>query len=221
MKRPLFFLLALFFTLSASSQLFKRGDIVEVDPSLSDSLKGAWQQATFWSFDSVTNKYTVKPADGHDIIIPSAYPEKWIRPVVNTQVINKYGPGAHINYEKRTTAIKLFKCNPSEAGVKKNIRSLMASRYKDHPYISVDFTSFKAQNGYDDKNNTGQQIYPYKIEMLVHLKRTLIMGGREYTEYQTWEFEDCIYEYATRKGKNCEFYPVTTSDAKLISRAWY
>jgi hypothetical protein len=96
----------------------------------------------------------------------------------------------------------------------------MATHYKDYPFIFVDFTSFKGQHGYDDKKFTGQQVYPYKIEMLVHLKRTLTMGGRQYTEYQTWEF-DRVYEYASRPGKSCEFYAVPSSDAKLVSRGWY
>lgn len=220
MKQSILFLLAILFKFTLSSQTFKKDDIVEVDPLLSDSLEGSWKHATVLDFDSAGNRYMVKLSDGNKMAIASKGPEKWIRPVVNKQVLNKYGPGAHIVYEKRTNAIKLFKCKPSEVYIKRNIRFLMASYYKDYPYISVDFTSFKAQHGYDDKKYNGQQIYPYKIEMLVHLKRTLIMGGKEYTEYQTWEF-DRVYEYATRRGNKCEFYPVSTSDAKLVSRGWY
>lgn len=220
MKQSFLFLLAILLTLSLSSQTFKKDHPVEVDPSLSDSLAGNWKPATVLEFDSAGKKYMVKLPDGSKLAIPSRDPEKWIRPVVNKQVLNKYGPGARIAYEKRTTAMKRFRCNPSEAGIKKNISSLMASQYKEYPYISVEYTSFKAQNGYDDKKNKGQFIYPYKIEMLVHLKRTLIMGGKAFTEYQTWEF-DREYEYATRPGKNCELYPLASHDAKLVSSGWY
>ncbi|MDZ4796152.1 MAG: hypothetical protein SGI83_17880 [Bacteroidota bacterium] len=220
MKQSFLFLLAILFTLTVSSQIFKKNDLVEVEPLLSDSLVSGWKQASVVDFDSAGKKYTVKLSDGNKMTIPSKDPEKWIRPVVNKQVLNKNSPGTRIIYEKRTNTLKLFKCKPSEVYLKRNIRFQMASQYIDYPYIYVDFTSFKAQNGYDDKKYKGQFVYPYKIEMLVHLKRTLVMGGREYTEYQTWEF-DRVYEYATRAGKSCEFYPVSTSDAKLVFSGWY
>jgi hypothetical protein len=220
MKRSFFFLLAILFTLTLSSQTFRKDDMVEVDPLLSDSQAPNWKHATVLNFDSTAKKYMVKLSDGDKMAIPSNNPEKWIRPVVNNQELNKYGPGARLPYEKRTNAMKGYKCSPSEVGIKKMIRSQMATHYKDYPFIFVDFTSFKGQHGYDDKKFTGQQVYPYKIEMLVHLKRTLTMGGRQYTEYQTWEF-DRVYEYASRPGKNCEFYAVPSSDAKLVSRGWY
>jgi hypothetical protein len=220
MKQLYFFLLAIFLTLTVSSQTFKKDDLVEVDPLLSDSPEGSWKQATVLDFDSTAKNYMVKLPDGNKMAIPSKTPEKWIRPVVNKQVLNKYGPGARIPYQKRDNVMKAIRCNPSEAGVKKNILSLMAGHYKDYPYISVEFTSFKGQHGYDDTKNKGQFVYPYKIEMLVHLKRTLQFGGRAYTEYQTWEF-DRIYEYATGPGKKCDFYAVPSSDAKLVSRGWY
>ncbi len=220
MKQSFLFLLSLLFTLAASSQLFKKDHLVEVDPLLSDSLEGNWKPATVLDFDSKGKNYMVKLSDGNKMAIPSKTPEKWIRPVVNKQVLNKYGPGARIPYQRRDYQMKAIRCNPSEAGVKKNILSLMAAYYKDYSHISVDVTSLKGQNGYDDPNNKGQFVYPYKIEMLVHLKRTLLFGGRAYTEYQTWEF-DRIYEYATRPGKKCAFYAVPSSDAKLVSKGWY
>lgn len=220
MKQLYFFLLTILLTLTASSQLFRKDDIVEVNSLLSDSPEGNWKQATVLHYDSVAKAYAVKLADGNKVTIPSSTPEKWIRPVVNKQVLNKYGPGARINYQKRDYVKKGIRCNPSETGVKRNILSLMAEHYTDYHYISIDFTSFKGQHGYNDNKNKGRFIYPYKIEMLVHLKRTLLFGGKAYTEYQTWEF-DRVYEYATMTGKNCEFYPVQTSDAKLISKGWY
>lgn len=220
MKQTFLVLLAFLFTLSASSQIFKKDDAVEVDPAMSASLAGPWKQATVVDYDAAGNQYMVKLSDGNKISIPSNNPEKWIRPVVDKHALNKYGPGAGIKYERRTNAMKFWKCAGSENIVKKNVKSLMASFYKDYPFISVDITSFKGQNGYDDKKFPREQVYPYKIEMLVHLKRTLIMGGKEYTQYQTWEF-DRVYEFATRPGKACEFYSTTSNDAKLISSGWY
>lgn len=219
--KPFFVLLFSFlFTLTLSAQIFKKDDRVEVEPLLSDSLETNWKQAIVLDFDTVNKKYAVKLQDGNKMTIPSGNPEKWIRPVVDKQTVNKYGPGARFPYEKRINAMKNIKCGGSEIIIKRNIRSQMAALFKDYTHFAIDFTSFKGQNGYDDKKYSGQQVYPYKIEMLVHLKRTLVMGGRQYTEYQTWEF-DRVYEYATRPGKTCEFYALPSHDAKLLSSRWY
>jgi hypothetical protein len=218
MKRSFIFLLTLLFTLTLSSQTFKKEDIVEVDPSLSDPGKNTWKQATVTGFDSAGKKYMVKLADGNKLAIPSKDPEKWIRPVAKTLAL--LGPGRPTRYENRDIVLKAFSCRPSELYIKRNVKAQLAGSYKDYTSIYVDFTSFKAQNGYDDTKVKGQHIYPYKIEMLVYLKRTLTFGGKQYTEYQTWEF-DRVYEYATRPGKNCEFYPVSPSGAKKISGGWY
>ena len=220
MKQFLFLLLFAFYSLCASAQLFKNEDLVEVEPTLSDTLASQWKKATVTGYDTSTKIYSVKLADGNKFTIPSKTPEKWIRPVVNKTVVNKYGPGARFPYQKTLYMQKNIRCNPSEAGVKKNISILMAGIYKEFTHIFVDFTSFKGQNGYDDKKIKGRFVYPYKIEMLVHLKRTLLFAGKEYTEYQTWEF-DRIYEYASKLKKGCEFYALPSSDAKLVSRAWY
>lgn len=217
--KPLFlFLQSVLFTLSLSSQALKKDDWVEVDPSMPDTLKNNWKQATVLQYDSAAKTYTVKLADGNKITIPSKNPEKWIRPVAKPLAM--LGPGRPIRYENREIVLRAFSCRPSEQYIKKNVKAHLASVYKEYTAIYVDFTSFKAQHGYDDTKVKGQHVYPYKIEMLVYLKRTLTFGGKQYTEYQTWEF-DRVYEYATRPGKKCEFYPVPASDAKQLSGGWY
>lgn len=218
MKSLLLFLQSIFFTLTLSSQDLKKDDMVEVDPSMPDTLKNNWKKATVLHYDSLAKTYTVKLTDGNKIIIPSKNPEKWIRPVAKPLAM--LGPSRPIRYENREIVLRAFSCRPSEQYIKKNVKAHLASFYKDYTAIYVDFTSFKAQHGYDDTKVKGQHIYPYKIEMLVYLKRTVTFGGKQYTEYQTWEF-DRVYEYATRPGKKCEFYPVPASDAKKLSGGWY
>ncbi len=220
MKQYVLILAALLLGFSARSQVLKNETHTEVDPLLSDTAEGTWKQAVILGYDSVANIYMVKLADGSKLNIPAKEPEKWIRPVEDKLTVNKYGPGARLPYQKRQVVMKYTKCNPSEAGIKKTITAQMAKLYKDYPFITIDFTSFKAQNGYDDPKNTSQFIYPYKIEMLVHLKRTLMFGKRQYTEYQTWEY-DREYAYATRPGKNCECYPQQLAAPKLLSSRWY
>ena len=96
----------------------------------------------------------------------------------------------------------------------------LAEHFKDYNEIFVDYNSFKAQNGYEDPKIKGRFVYPYKIEMRVFLKRTVLFGGKAYYEYQTWEY-DRVYEYATRGKKQCELYPVPANDAKMLSSGWY
>ncbi|MFN8288731.1 MAG: hypothetical protein U0U70_00600 [Chitinophagaceae bacterium] len=109
-----------------------------------------------------------------------------------------------IKYEKRTDLLKANDCNPSEVYIKKKVKAQLANFYAEYPEISVDFTSFKGQNGYNDKNNPSKFIYPYKIEMLVYLRRKVTKEGKELTENYTWKY-DAVYEYATLPGKKCEF----------------
>lgn len=219
MKQLLLLLFSIVITFSVSSQILKIDDAVEVDILLADSAKNTWKKATILSYDSVGKIYKVKVLDGDKMDIRSHDPEKWIRPVVDKQIVIKYGPAAKIPFQNRVAAIQAIDCRPSEKYIKKNLRSLMASEYKDFEHIYVDITKVKPQHGYDDSKNEGQFIYPYKIEMLVHLRRTLLMGGRLYTEYQTWEY-DREYAYATRGKKKCEFYPLQFAAPKLISRGW-
>lgn len=127
---------------------------------------------------------------------------------------------AGIIYEKRTDVLNAADCNASEAYLKKKVKAQLANYYKDYPYIAVDFTSFKGQNGYSDKEDPRKIIYPYKIEMLVYLKRKVMKEGKERTEYSTWKY-DAVYEYATKPQKKCEFYLVPSSQSTLISRKVY
>jgi hypothetical protein len=221
MKRLFTFLLfTAFFTTAAFSQTFKKDEIVEVDRSLQDSVEGKWERGTVAAFDTVGKIYTVELSEGGKATIPAGNPEKWIRPVVTGSGLNKYGQGVKFAYQYRNKAMNGFRCNGSEAGVKKNIRAKLAEHFKDYQFIAVEFTSFKAQHGYEDPKFKGQQVYPYKIEMLVHIKRTIFVRGKSYSEYQTWEY-DRVYEYASRPGKKCEFYPVPASDSKLLFSGWY
>ncbi len=124
---------------------------------------------------------------------------------------------AGITYEKRTDILNAPRCNASEVYLKKKVKAQLATYYKDHPYIAVDFTSFKGQNGYSDKEDAKRIVYPFKIEMLVYLKRSVIKEGKEHTEYTIWKY-DSEYEYATRPGKKCEFYIVPSSQITLITK---
>jgi hypothetical protein len=220
MKRSFFFLLGIIFSATVSSQLFKKNDPVQVDTLLSVPKEGKWQDAVVTNIDTVGKKYTVKLANEREMMIPYSDPGDWIRPVIDRTVVIKYGPGARLNYRNRTSEAKLAKCNASELGIQKNVRAQMANHFKEFSHILVEFTSFKAQHGYEDKKFKGQQVYPYKVDMLVHLRRSVIIRGQMFTEYQTWEFER-VYEYASRPGKKCEFYLVSEDDAEMSMRAWY
>lgn len=95
----------------------------------------------------------------------------------------------------------------------------MATYYEDYPYIAVDFTSFKGQHGYTDKEDATRIVYPFKIEMMVYLKRSVMKEGKEHTEYVIWKY-DSEYEYAT-KGKKCDFSIVPSSQITLITKQVY
>ena len=122
-----------------------------------------------------------------------------------------------ITYEKRTDILNAPKCNASEMYLKKKVKAQLATFYKEYPYISVDFSSFKGQNGYTDKKDRTRIVYPFKIEMLVYVKRNVMKEGKEATEYAIWKY-DSVYEYATKPGKKCEFYIVPSSQTTLIKR---
>lgn len=130
----------------------------------------------------------------------------------------KAPPG--ITYEKRTDILNAPRCNASEAYLKKKVKAQLATYYKDYPYIAVDFTSFKGQNGYSDKEDATRIVYPFKIEMLVYLKRNVMKEGKERTEYTIWKY-DSVYEYATKPGKKCEFYLVPSSQTTMVTRQMY
>jgi predicted YcjX-like family ATPase len=115
-----------------------------------------------------------------------------------------------IKYEKRTDWLNAKDCKASETYLKKKIKAQLAAAYTDYPDIAVDFKSFKGQNGYADKVKPGRFVYPYKIEMLVFLRRKINKEGKELTELTTWKY-DAVYEYATLKGGNCEFYKLPSS----------
>ena len=122
-----------------------------------------------------------------------------------------------VTYEKRTDMLNAPKCNASEAYLKKKVKAQLATYYKDYPHIAVDFTSFKGQNGYSDKEDPRRIVYPYKIEMLVYLKRNVMKEGKERTEYTIWKY-DSVYEYATKPRKKCEFYLVPSSQSTRIKQ---
>ena len=82
-----------------------------------------------------------------------------------------------IKYENRTDILHADDCNASEVYLKKKIKAQLANYYTDYPFIYVDFTSFKGQNGFNDKTNPKKIVYPYKIEMLVYLKRMITKDG--------------------------------------------
>lgn len=107
---------------------------------------------------------------------------------------------AQINYENPKDIPAAPKCNASEAYLKKKVKAQLADQYKEYPLIAIDFTSFKGQKGYNDKEDPRKIIYPYKIELFVYLKRKIMKDGKEYTEVSTWEY-DSVYEYATRPGE--------------------
>jgi hypothetical protein len=220
MKKLPALLFAILLTFSASAQLLRTDDAVEVDILLGDTLKNNWKKATVVGYDSVGKIYKVKILDGDRMDIPSRNPEMWIRPAITRNLLIKYGPGAKIPFQSREKMIQPVDCRPTEKFIKKNLRSLMAAEYKDFQFIHVEFPKYKPQHGYNDPHNEGQFIYPYELEWLVHLKRDVMMGGRLYTEYQTWEY-DREYAYATRGKKKCEFYPLEMDPPKLVSRGWF
>lgn len=123
--------------------------------------------------------------------------------------------GQGIVYENRQDILKADKCNASEVYLKKKVKAQLANFYKDYPYISVDFHSFKGQKGYEDKVIPGKFVYPFEIEMLVYLKRTVVKEGKELTEVCTWKY-DSEYEYSTSRGKKCEFRIVPSSQISLV-----
>lgn len=205
-------------SLSLFSQVLKKDQLVEVNARLMDTGRISWTKAMIQEVDTVRKLYRVKLEDDRKLEIPSTVPEKWIRP--DAKKLALLGPDKQIRYERSSLLIRAFSCRPSETYIKRNVKARIAEYFKDYPSLFVDITSFKAQNGYDDRKVKNQQVFPYKIEMLVYLKRTVLFGGKEFYEYQTWEF-DRVYEYATRPNKQCDFYAVPSSDARLLSQGWY
>ena len=124
---------------------------------------------------------------------------------------------AGITYEKRTDILNAPKCNASEVYLKKKVKAQLATYYNEYPYIAVDFTSFKGQNGYSDKEDATRIVYPFKIEMLVYLKRNVLQEGKQATEYVIWKY-DALYEYATKPKKKCDFRLVPSSQITLITK---
>lgn len=124
-------------------------------------------------------------------------------------------PGTNLFYENRVDILEAPDCNPSEAYLKKKIKGDLAGNFGNYPSIAVDFISFKGQDGFTDKKNAEKIVYPYQVEMFVHVKRLLIKEGKNFTEFQTWKFER-VYEYATMPGKKCEFKH-TSSNSRLVS----
>ena len=221
MKKIKLLLLLQLLTFALSAQKFKSGDKVEIDQLMSRSREGNWMPGTVSDFDSVDNMYTVRLRDGVEVGIVSRDPEKWIRAAtgkgLNAVDFSVTGPAGGITYENRNDIMPAPDCNPSEAYLKKKIRAQVAKdHFRDFPMMAVDITSWKGQNGYDDKKYAGQVVYPFKIEMMVYIKRKVMKDGKEKTEYQTWKF-DRVYEYATRAGGKCEFYAVPANDSKMIS----
>ena len=128
---------------------------------------------------------------------------------------------AGINYERRTDLINSApRCNASETYLKKKVKAQLASFYEEYPYIAVDFTSFKGQNGYTDKQDATRIVYPFKIEMLVYLKRTVMKDEKEQTEYVIWKY-DCEYEYATKPKRKCDFAIEPSPQITLITKQVY
>ena len=122
-----------------------------------------------------------------------------------------------IKFENREDIPSAPRCNASEAYIKKKVKAQLAAYYKEYPYIAVDFSSFKAQHGYNDKEDPQKIIYPYKIEMLVYLKRTIVKEGKDYTEYSIWKY-DSEYEYTSQPGRKCDFYLVPSSQKILVTK---
>lgn len=137
-----------------------------------------------------------------------------------TLIAQKGVAPAGIPYENRTDVMNAPKCNPSEAYLKKKVKAQLATYYEEYPYIAVDFTSFKGQHGYTDKNDPKRIVYPFKIEMLVYLKRPVMKEGKEHTEYVIWKY-DCEYEYASRPKRKCDFAIEASPQITLITRQVY
>lgn len=133
------------------------------------------------------------------------------------QTVKTPAPGTGIVYENRADIMNAPNCNASEGYLKKKVKAQLAKFYADYPLISVDFSSFKGQNGFNDKTVPGKIVYPYKIEMLVYLKRKVMQEGKEKTELCTWKY-DSVYEYASLPGKKCEFRIVPSSQKTLIKK---
>ena len=139
---------------------------------------------------------------------------------VSAQTTNSVSKWNGIRFENRENVMNASKCNASENYLKKKVKAQLATYYKDYPWISVDFTSFKGQHGYNDKETTGKIIYPFKIEMTVYLKRIITKEEKQYTEYTIYKY-DSEYEYATTPKKKCEFRIVPSSGIKLVTKEEY
>src|SRR5688572_23122642 len=92
------------------------------------------------------------------------------------------GSGSSIPYENRSDIMNAPDCNPSEAYIKNKVKAHVATQFEDYPHIWVDVTSFKAKKGDNHKTFPDQIVYPYKIEMVVYIKRKLMKEGKEFTE---------------------------------------
>jgi hypothetical protein len=119
-----------------------------------------------------------------------------------------------IVYESRTTVPAAPDCNPSEVYLKKKVKALVANNYKDYPYISVDFKSFKGQKGYSDSKDPKRIVYPFKMEFTVYLRRSVMKEGKQKIEVTTMDY-DAVYEYASKPEKKCEFYMVPSTKTRV------
>jgi hypothetical protein len=144
------------FALIASAQLFRKGEIVEINKNLSNEV--SWLSGKIIEVNSGKKEYTVRGVDSKRYNIAFAKEETWMRRPIQALSASDITTDA---------------CVPSIDIVKQKIRDEFESDFSEYDSVTITYNAIEPQKSYRNTDagfgKTDSDVYPFKVDITVRL----------------------------------------------------
>lgn len=182
--------LVVFFAFIANAQVFKKGDVVEINKNLSNAPEPVWLTGKIIDVDGDKKQYVIRGKDNKLYNIPFIKEGGWIRRPVQPL--------------KASMAVSTTSCSPTIEFIKQKIQNEFENDFSEYDSVTISYNSVEPQASYKnndpDLGKTGSEVYPFKVDLTVRLVTTYKDGTQRKIN---WQFKRKYLLFQDSTG-NCE-----------------
>lgn len=189
------------FGLIANAQMFKKGDVVEINKNLSSEI--TWLNGKIVEVKGDEKAYVVRGTDNKLYNVPFAKEEGWIRKPV--QALNA-----------SMATVTTNSCGSTEELVKQKIKSEFETDFSEYDTVVVTYNTLTPQKSYKNTDasfgKVDTDIHPYDVDITVRLVSVYKDGSQKKIN---WNFKRKYLLFQSKAG-TCEI-TLAEKEENLIS----
>jgi hypothetical protein len=190
MKKIVLAGIVMFFAFGAQAQVFKKGEVIEINKHLTDDGEFAWITGNVVSIDLEKKEYTIRTKEKQTYRVPFAKEDRWLRkqlqPLSSAMMVKDVS----------------LSCNPTAEIVKQKIKEEFDADFSEYDSVMITYNSVQSLESYKNTDasfgKVDTDVHPFEVDFTVRL----VSNNSDGTQRKiNWQFKRKYLLHQNMRGK--------------------